>query len=115
MEQKRLSEKFADLKVGDTVTVYYATGYYDAKDIKETTITKIGRGYIYTDSYKCEKFDKKNGSGAYGWHIFPGTEYELKLWINSRIFGKDVLHRFQMRWVQLTQEELMTINDILIK
>jgi len=116
MAQKRISEKIADLKVGDTVVVYNANGYYTAKEITETVITKIGRDYVYVSTNRCNgKFSKKTGCGEYSYHLFPGTEYEFKLWLNTRIFARDVHKRFESKFLELTHEELNIINEILIR
>ena len=76
--EKRVNEKYADLKVGDTVVRHMENSSREKPT--EFKITKIGKKYIHIDAPYYDKFNRERGYGEFGYGIFPGTLAEYLAW-----------------------------------
>lgn len=77
--EKKIVDKFKDLKKGDTVVVYNSL---DTRITPfETSITIIGEEWIAV--INSDKFDCM-GYGEYGWSLFPGNMEEYNQWVETK-------------------------------
>ena len=109
--EKRISQMYKDLCVGDTVVVYVENNR--RYDPQERTVAKIGKKYIYTDSSYASKYDRDCGYAEFGHRLFPGTLEEYYEWKETTAKAKTLLNRFASEIFDLTIEELKQIETIL--
>ena len=109
--EKRISQMYKDLCVGDTVVVYIENNR--RYDPQERTVAKIGKKYIYTDSSYASKYERDCGYAEFGHRLFPGTLEEYYEWHNSIDNARKLLERLRCEIFDLTTEELKQIETIL--
>ena len=109
--EKRISQRFKDLKVGDKVVVYFK--YRKTSSPEERTISKIGRSLIHTDSKLDCKFQKDTGCGDFGIKLFPGNMEEFKYYNDTKIIAKEVLNILERQIYDLTRDDLSEIVKII--
>ena len=109
----RKSEKFANLKKGDVVVVYYPDNHREHPI--EANITSIGRKYItVVDKWGWEsKYTKEHGYGDYGKYIFPGSMEEFEEDKRLKEYRLEVQKSFETAIRDLTRDELDTIMNII--
>lgn len=109
--EKRVNEKYADLKVGDTVVRYMENS--NREKPTEFKITKIGKKYIHIGAHYYEKFNRERGNGEFGYYIFPGTLSEYLAWKETQTRAHEISHRLTYAIYQLTSKELDIIESVM--
>ena len=109
--EKRVNEKYADLKVGDTVVRYMENS--NREKPTEFKIAKIGKKYIHIDTSYYEKFNRERGNGEFGYYIFPGTLPEYLAWKETQERAREISHRLTYAIYQLTSKELDIIESVM--
>lgn len=109
--EKRVNEKYADVKVGDTVVRYMENNNRETPT--EYKISKIGKKYIHIDAPYYEKFNRERGYGEFGYHIFPGTLPEYLAWKETQARAREIAHRLTYTIYQLTSKELDIIESVI--
>ena len=109
--EKRVNEKYADVKVGDTVVRYMENNNRETPT--EYKISKIGKKYIHIDAPYYEKFNRERGYGEFGYHIFPGTLPEYLAWKETQARAREIAHRLTYTIYQLTSKELDIIDSVI--
>ena len=109
--EKRVHEKYADLKVGDTVVRHMENS--NRVNPTEFKITKIGKKYIHIDAPFYEKFNRERGYGEFGYYIFPGTLTEYLAWKETQARAREISYRLTNTIYQLTSKELDIIESVI--
>lgn len=109
--KKRVHEKYADLKVGDTVVRHMENS--NREKPTEFKITKIGKKYIHIDAPFYEKYNRERGYGEFGYYIFPGTLAEYLAWKETQERAREISHRLTSTIYQLTSKELDIIESVM--
>lgn len=109
--EKRVREKYADLKVGDTVVRHMENS--NRVTPTEFKVTKIGKKYIHIDAPYFEKFNRERGYGEFGYGIFPGTLTEYLAWRETQERAREISHRLTYIVYQLTSKELDIIESVM--
>ena len=109
--EKRVNEKYVDLKVGDTVVRHMENS--NREKPTEFKISKIGKKYIYIDAPYYEKFNRERGYGEFGYGIFPGTLTEYLAWKETQERAREISYRLTNTIYQLTSKELDIIESVI--
>lgn len=109
--EKRVHEKYADLKVGDTVVRHMENSSREKPT--EFKITKIGKKYIHIDAPYYDKFNRERGYGEFGYGIFPGTLVEYLAWKETQARARELSHCLTNTIYQLTSKELDIIESVI--
>ena len=109
--EKRVNEKYVDLKVGDTVVRHMENS--NREKPTEFKISKIGKKYIYIDAPYYEKFNRERGYGEFGYGIFPGTLTEYLAWKETQERAREISHCLTNTIYQLTSKELDIIESVI--
>lgn len=109
--EKRVHEKYADLKVGDTVVRHMENS--NREKPTEFKITKIGKKYIHIDAPYYDKFNRERGYGEFGYYIFPGTLPEYLAWKETQARAREIAHSLIYTIYQLTSKELDIIESVM--
>lgn len=109
--EKRVNEKYADLKVGDTVVRYMENS--NREKPTEFKVAKIGKKYIHIDAPYYEKYNRERGNGEFGYYIFPGTLPEYLAWKETQVRAREISHRLTYTIYQLTPKELDIIESVM--
>lgn len=109
--EKRVHEKYIDLKVGDTVVRHMENG--NREKPTEFKITKIGKKYIHIDAPYYDKFNRERGDGEFGYGIFPGTLTEYLAWKETQARARELSHCLTNTIYQLTSKELDIIESVI--
>lgn len=109
--EKRVNEKYADLKVGDTVVRHMENS--NREKPTEFKITKIGKKYIHIDAPFYEKFNRERGYGEFGYGIFPGTLTEYLAWKETQERAREISRSLTNTIYQLTSKELDIIESVM--
>ena len=109
--EKRVNEKYADLKVGDTVVRHMENS--NREKPTEFKITKIGKKYIHIDAPFYEKFNRERGYGEFGYGIFPGTLTEYLAWKETQERAREISRSLTNTIYRLTSKELDIIESVI--